>query len=134
MYTRETIQKNQRAFANNTFTHCASTTINATSSTSTSSYTSSSAAMTTKSPDSAGSNRSSSSLSTGTIAGIVVGAITGLLLFVGIFLGCLRKRRSDLPSDIVTSANPYIEQSTYQIEPFLEPHPGGQSSQYSTIF
>ncbi|KIM77382.1 hypothetical protein PILCRDRAFT_618454 [Piloderma croceum F 1598] len=120
IYTRETIQKDQQTFANNTFTHCASTTINSTATTSSgATSTSNSVATSTKST---GSSHASSSLSMASIAGIAVGGVIALLLLIGIPLRFLQKRRRRPSPDKIISAD--MEQAAYQIEPFLGPPPG----------
>jgi len=125
MYTRETIQKDQQTFANNTYTHCVSTTIN--NSTTTTTSTSAVATTTTSSanlPGSTGSSgRSSSSLSAGTIAGIAIGSMAALLSLLGVLFWLLWKRRRDssFPDKISSLTQPEIEQVGYQIEPFISP-------------
>jgi len=123
MFTRETIQKNQQTFANNTFTHCASTTINNSTAT-TSSGAGSSVATSTNSPNLTGSSHASSSLSKAAIAGIAVAVVIALLLLIGIRL---QKRRRPSPGKIISAR--HMEQAVYQIEPFLGPPPGGESTQ-----
>jgi len=129
IYTRETIQKNQQTFANNTYTHCASTTIN-NSTTSTSAVATFTPTSSAGLPGSTGSSdHSSSSLSGGTVVGIAVGSMTALLSLIGVLIWFLRKRRRDalLPDKISSLSPPEIEQVAYQIEPFLHSSSGAAS-------
>jgi hypothetical protein len=127
MYTRETIQKDQQTFANNTFTHCASTTINSTTTTSSGATSTSSSAATPT--NSTSSSHTSSSLSKASIAGIAVGSVVAFLLLIVILLRFLQKHRRLSPDKSIGAARPDMEQSAYHIEPFLGPPPGGESTQ-----
>ncbi|KAJ4479060.1 hypothetical protein J3R30DRAFT_3702099 [Lentinula aciculospora] len=82
MYTEQTISKSIASNNNNTFTHCASTTLNHTS-------TSSSSASATSSPSSSVSTR----LSGGTVGGIVVGTIVGAVAAALMMWFCWWKRK-----------------------------------------
>jgi hypothetical protein len=127
MYTRETIQKNQQVFGGNTFTHCASTTINnstgVTSVTSATSTTTNGAATIPTNP------AQPAHLSMAAKAGIITGGIVAALLFIGILLRFFQRRRNrySSPDKIVSATRPDMEQAAYQIEPF-EGHLGGKSS------
>ena len=137
MYTRETIQKDQQTFANNTFTHCASTTTNNSTNT-TSSLTSTATTATTSStatgttlPALLGSNHSPSSISGGTIAGITIGGAAVSLVLVAVLFFLLRRRRrsSSSPDKISSYTRPEMQQNTYQIEPFIPPSSNCKSVQ-----
>ena len=129
MYTRETIQKNQEVFAGNTFTHCASTTINnntsVISTASATSTTTNGAAVPTNPPQPA----HSFSLSMAAKAGIITGGIVAVLLFIGISFKFFQRRRNrySSPDKIVSATCLGMEQAAYQIEPFRG-HLGGKSS------
>ncbi|KAK0457442.1 uncharacterized protein EV420DRAFT_494849 [Desarmillaria tabescens] len=126
-FTRESMEKANAADGNNSFTHCASTTLNATSSlpsqsTSSSkstllspstllaqSSTDSAAASATSTSTSTQKERSSKSLNAGAIAGIVVGSIAGagaITLFL-LWLCWYHRRRYAVIENSETSPHPF---------------------------
>ncbi|KAK0457440.1 uncharacterized protein EV420DRAFT_1643782 [Desarmillaria tabescens] len=125
-WSREFMEKTNAADANNSFTHCASTTLNGTSSSqsqSTSisktttlslstllsqSSTDSAAASATPASTSIQKERSSKSLSAGAIAGIVVGSIAGAgAITLSLLWLCWYRRRYAVIEDSETSPHPF---------------------------
>jgi hypothetical protein len=90
-YTRQEITKQHEAFANNTFTHCASTTIQVSNSTSSNGTHPTSTSGPSGTAASAGAKASSLSIG-GIAAGVSIGTIV-FLLAVGFLVWFLRKRR-----------------------------------------
>lgn len=128
MFSRETIQKNMQTYANNTFTHCASTTINnSTTSSHSSSATKTSAGQGPSSSSTSGQpqQHTSSSLPKGAIIGIAVGAAAALSILISLLVRSLRKQRntSSAPDEIQNSQISPMEQRAYQIEPYQTPAP-----------
>ncbi|KAF7370066.1 hypothetical protein MSAN_00636600 [Mycena sanguinolenta] len=94
IYTSETIQKDNIVANNNSFTHCASTTVNTTSALGSSTSSTSSAK---SSPSSAADNTpvtTTKKIASGAIAGIAVGAvIVGLAVAAALWWFCYYRRR-----------------------------------------
>ncbi|KAK0504445.1 hypothetical protein EDD18DRAFT_502704 [Armillaria luteobubalina] len=118
-FSREQMETTNAADGNNSFTHCASTTLNANSSSESQSISlskSTPSSLSSLSPTefaapSATSTstlpRSSKSLTAGAIAGIVVGSIAGTIAFFLIWLFSYRRRRTDI-EDSEISPTPFI--------------------------
>lgn len=121
-YTRQTVTKNHIQFSNNTFTHCASTTVSNTTS-SMSSATSSSHPTSTAS---AAASTASSSPVKAIITGVTLGTIVFLALAVGLLVWFIRRRRRRIFKKAVDSVQPEIDRATFNIEPFV-PY-GGDSA------
>lgn len=116
MITRETIQKDQQAYWNNTFTHCPfSVRDNSTHTTSASSSATSTSSIPTGSmlpSQQRNELEPSNVLSTGAIAGIVIGCFAPLSLLVAFAVWYFRHKKSD-----------NWEYSNLQLQPFLAPAP-----------
>ncbi|KAK0187606.1 hypothetical protein F5146DRAFT_717341 [Armillaria mellea] len=111
-WSREFMEKTNAADGNNSFTHCASTTVNATSSSqfqSTPYLTFSTTMSASIGPTSAGRESSPKSLSAGAVAGIVVGSVTsaGAIILFLIWL-LWHRRRPAAVEDSGTSQLPFI--------------------------
>lgn len=128
-FTRETISKDQLTLANNTFTHCPSTTIN-TNTTSSVSASHSTAAASSKASKGAqvSSSTHANSISPGAIAGIAIGGIVVLLLAALLAWYLRRRRQSKRTEGFFTSGErPMIDEPAYHaVEPFMSTGPAGQ--------
>jgi hypothetical protein len=119
IFTRDTIQKDQQALANNTFRSCTSTTINSTTTASGSISVTSSSDGTTSTNSPIYSSHANTSLSGGTIAGIITGAVTALLV-VGMLVWFFRMRHS---TEYLYNA---VHSDEYTVEPFASVSPYGE--------
>jgi hypothetical protein len=119
IFTKETIQKNQQTFANNTFTHCASTTINNSTNSASRSNSATTSSATTTTTSSLDQSSDTSSISRGTIGGIVAG-VTVALLVIGMFVWFLRRRR-DKSDYAYNGVYPAIDEASYNVELYSPP-------------
>ncbi|KAJ3998322.1 hypothetical protein F5050DRAFT_1254423 [Lentinula boryana] len=113
MYTEQSISKAIASNNNNTFTHCASTTLNGTSTSSSGSSSSASSNLT---------SSHSSNLSGGAIGGIVVGAIVGVVATALLMWFCWWKRKEGRKAT----------KPENKIEPFAQGEGRDRRGNYST--
>ncbi|KIM77383.1 hypothetical protein PILCRDRAFT_825342 [Piloderma croceum F 1598] len=110
--TMETIQKDQQAFANNTFTHCTSTTIDNSTTSVSGSTTATSSSSTGTSSANTPSSHANTSMSADVI-GIAAGSVTALLV-VGLLVWFFRRRASyDYSYNVVHTVEPFSSFSPY---------------------